>query len=72
MLKAQAYCKYLFKQTSIMCLNMILPGLCQVLSAILAKVESPCEMQMLFHSTSVMIHPEIYKILQAAILCIGT
>lgn len=42
---------------------MILTGLFQVLSAILAEDESLCEMQILFHFSSVMIHPEIYKIL---------
>lgn len=44
-----------------MCINMILTGLSKVVSAILAEVESLCEMQMLFHSTSVVIHPEICK-----------
>lgn len=42
---------------------MILTGLFQVLSAILAEDKSLCEMQILFHFSSVMIHPEIYKIL---------
>lgn len=63
MLKAQAYCKYLLKWTSIVCLDMILTGLFHVLSAILAEDESLCEMQILFHFSSVMIHPEMCKIL---------
>lgn len=53
-----SYCKYLLKWTS-MNLDMILTGLFQVLSAILAEDESLCEVQILFHFSSVMIHPEM-------------